>query len=341
MFQKLLMILFTISCTSKVVKKGGESPYLYDTNRIYGSEELKSLSENIITSFERNPKIGLNKDLFGQNQSPIRRIGIVVFETEIQPTIGGLAGRDKIYLTASGKQILTENFLAIWEQIYSSVPDHSNYVSTIFLKNSKSFHSYGKLEKDFVNSQRSLLATDDILFLEKGKTTTTHTVINPRGMRDLSLLMIPATELMGGPKWSEHQKHFINEVAQELQLDAVLIVMSKVNWTISRIDKQTGESVPEELYIKISASTLVPFRSYHERLGKIGVKDSPKTTICYRHYEGDLRIPISINLSKSSTNFTLLQHQLLTPLLEHYKNLSQMMIVRINEDLRTSNHAKK
>lgn len=341
MFQKILILFLALSCSSKVIKKGGDSPYLYDFNKNYTSEELKSLSENIVATFQRNPKVGQNRDLFGPSHSPIKRVGIVVFETEIQPTRGGLSGKDIIYLTAAGKQLLTENFLSIWEQSFSTLTSNLTYISTQELKNSKSFHLYGKMEKDFVNSQRSFIDSDDVLALQKGKNTTNHTLINPRGMRDLSLLLIPATELMGGPKWSEHQKHFVNEVAQELKLDAVIIVMSKINWTATQMDKQTGETLPEELKINLSASTLVPFRSYHDRLTKLGIKEHPVTTICYRHYEGHLKIPVALGMLSENQSFSNAQKNLLMPLVENYKNLSQMMIFKMNEDLRNTQYAEK
>src|SRR5690606_32370507 len=146
-------------------------------------------------------------------QNPLKRVGIVIFESMIQPTRGGLAGNDLVYLSEAGKQLLTEKLLSVWEEVFGIVAPRLDYVSLNTIKKAPSFNKYGAAEKDYVLSSRAALAPDDIFFLNAGRKTTTTTLLNPRGARDMSFVLVPATELMSGPKWSEHQKHFLNDVS--------------------------------------------------------------------------------------------------------------------------------
>lgn len=61
------------------------------------------------------------KELFGPKQNPIKRVGIITFESMIQPTWNGIAAHDKIYLSKSGKQLLTEELLKIWDEALSYI----------------------------------------------------------------------------------------------------------------------------------------------------------------------------------------------------------------------------
>jgi hypothetical protein len=160
-------------------------------------------------------------------------------------------------------------------------------------------------------------------------------------MRDLSLLLVPATDLIHGPKWSEHQKHFINEVSKELNLDAVIVVMSQLAWTASHFNRHTGVSVPEEFSLKLKASTLVPFHSYHERLSQIHLKQNPMMTVCYRHYASEINVPLMISVPEENKNFSSINKELLLPVMKSYKDLSQMMILRLTDDLRLTFHGSK
>lgn len=334
MLRLLICSLVFTSCSLGVIKSGGDRPYLYDSKINYSSRELYELSPSVITTQQKDPQFGKWKDLFGKGQSSIRRIGIVVFESEIQPTRDGLSKYDKIYPTAAGKQIITENFMLMWEQSIKLLGADLNFVPVSKIKKSKTFAQYGTEVDDFILSKRSILAPDDIFFLETGKNTTTSTVINPRGMRDLSLMLVPAYELMGGPKWSEHQKQFVNDISKELSLDAVIIVMSSVSWTASHIDKHSGESINDELKVKIQSSILLPFKAYHERLDYIKIKDRPNTNLCFSTYEAEIRSPIFISVSKENESFDIVETELLNPMFKTYKDLAQMTLMKQITDLK-------
>jgi hypothetical protein len=323
------------SCSFGVIKSGGDKAYVYDVSHNYGRGELNNLAPQLVTTSKRDPKKGKLDDLFSKEQAPIQRIGVLVFESEIQPTRSGLANEDQIFLSAQGKQLLTEKLLSVWEQGFSILGDGVEYVKVSKIKKSQLFKKYGFEVEDHIKANRDALAPDDIFFLAKGKKTAIPTVLNPRGMRDLSLALVPAYDLMAGPKFSEHAKHALNEVAQEMNLDAMLIVMSRINWTASRIDKHSGESIPEEVLIRVEASTLIPLSQYHARLNKLNVtRDQPNTTIAFRAYETKLKIPVRISVPVEQQNFEYIEKELLNPTLKTYNDLSQMLQMRIMEDIK-------
>lgn len=317
-----------------VLKSGGEGSYVYDAASSYSSDELIELSPKVVTTSQRDPLVGKLDKLFSKEQKPLKRIGIVIFESTLQPTRGGLAGNDQIYLNEAGKQILTENLFKIWEDGFTLLASDLDYVPTKKIKKSRGFSQYGAAEDDFVLSKRSTLAPDDIFFLESGKKTTSTTVVNARGMRDMSFIMVPAYELMEGPKWSEHNKQFINDVAKDLKLDAVIIVMSELSWTAAHTDKNSGDFTPEEITVKVKASTLIPLHLYHERLEALKMNEKPGVTLCYRAYETKLKIPALISLPRESQNFTSIQNEVLSPMIKTYKDASLMTIMRIADDLK-------
>ena len=324
MLRFFIGLLLLSSCSLGVLKKGGESAYVYDTDKTYTIEELKALAPQVVTTSQRDPEKGKLDELFSADQAPLKRIGILVFETMIQPTRAGLAEEDLVYLSAQGKQILTENLLSIWEQSFPILAEKVEFVDSAEISETKSFKKYGLVVKDHILSKRDTLAPDDIFFLPKGRTTTGLTVLNQRGMRDLSLALVPATELMAGPKFSEHAKHVVNDVARELNLDAVLVVMSKVNWS----------SQPEQAVVQLESSILVPLSSYHARLKKVGEKrDLPNTTISYRSYEAKVIVPVRIASTPEDQNFETIEKDLLTPILNTYNDLTHMLQAQMIRDI--------
>ena len=334
MFRFLIGLLLLSSCSLGVKKSGGESPYIYDVLTQYNLEDLKSLAPHLVTTLRRDPQQGKLDDLFSKTQTPVKRIGILVFESMIQPTVSGLSNEDKIFLSAQGKQLLTERLLSIWEQSLPLLGAGIEYVKVSKIKKSQAFKTDGSSVEDYVKTKRQSLAADDIFFLPPGKEITMATVLNPRGMRDLSLAFVPASELMAGPKFSEHAKHTLNDVAKELNLDAMIVVMNKIHWTASRIDKHSGEMVQEKVVININASVLVPLSRYHARMNKLGVKrDLPKTTIAFRSYESTLNIPVLISVPEDLQNFQYIEKELLNPAIKTYNDLSQMVVLRIIDDL--------
>ena len=334
MLRILLGLVFLASCSMGTVKTGGEESYVYDARSEYTKADLAELSSKVVTTSQRDPRVGKLDELFSKKQKPLKRVGIIVFESVIQPTRGGLSGADKIYMSEQGKQLLTEKYLSIWQQTASLISSDVQFVPISQIKRARTMQKYGSEVEDYVKSARTSFAPDDIFFMESGKKSTLATIMNPRGMRDMSFLLVPATELMGGPKWSEHNKQFLNELMKELKLDAALIVMSDVSWTAAHKDKYTDEFIPEEIKFKISASTLLSLTQYNQRLEVIGNKEKADVTLCYRAYESKMKIPVYISVPEMDQNFDMIEKDLLNPMLKTYKDLSQMTLMRIIEDLK-------
>jgi hypothetical protein len=334
---RLLTGLFLLaSCSLGIQKSGGERSYLYRPSEDYSLNELNELASSVVSIQKRDPQQAKLDDLFNPSQAPLKKIGILVFETILQPTRGGLADADKVYLSEQGKQLLTERMLSIWEQAFPVLAAEIIYIPTSKLKKTRSFTMTGGEVEDFIKTRRTSIGPDDIYYAPKGARTTTATVMNPRGMRDLSLLLVPATELMGGPKWSEHQKHLLNDVAKELGLDAVLIVMTEVSWSASRLDKHSGVHLNEELKFKISASTLIPLSSFNARLEKLKDKSPANLTLCYRSYETDFTQPVQLSVDPKEETFFNLEKHLLNPMFKTYRDLVLMNILAINKDLKAT-----
>lgn len=334
MLRVLLPLLILTSCTLGAVKSGGEKKYTYDSTQDYSTTNLQEMSKGVIETSQKEPPFGKLDKLFGKGQAPLKRIGIIIFETRIQPTYEGLAKKNQVYMSESGKQIMTESLLRIWEQSFPILENEVEYVSTAKIKKAPSFHKYGFSEDDYVKTKRSTLQPDDIFFLESGKKTTMTSIVNPRGMRDMALALVPATDLMGGPKWSEQNKHFVNDVAKELKLDAVIIVMSDIYWTAAHTDKHSGVFIPEEITVEINASTLVPLSSYHKRLEVLKDKSLPNVTLCYKKYEAELKFPATLTVPEEDKKFETIETNILTPAMKSYKDLAFMTIMRISEDLK-------
>lgn len=335
---KLASILFLLvlgACSMGVLKEGGERVYSYDVFSEHSSEDLMLKAPLVVTTSQRDPIRGKLDDLFSKKQPPLKRIGIMVFETVLQPTRSGLTNFDQIYMSAQGKQLLTDKLISIWDQSLPILATDLVYVPSSKIKKSKTFTQWGLEVPDHVKAKRENLMPDDIFYLPSGKEVTMFTTMNPRGMRDLSLAAVPASEMMQGPKFSEHMKHAVNELCKELNLDAVLIVMSEVSWSAARIDKHSQEALPEEVKIVLRASTLVPFSSYHQRLEKLGEKrDLPNINVAFRAYESKLQVPVVISVPESEQTFSQIENALLSPMLKTYNDQAHMMQLRIIEDLK-------
>lgn len=335
MFRFIIGLLLLSSCSLGVIQSGGEKTYVYEVKKDYTLGELQELSPQIVTTMSRDPQKGKLEELFSPEQKPIKRIGILVFESIIQPTRSGLSNEDKVFLSAQGKQLLTEKLLAIWEQSFSVLTDQVEYLPVSRVSKSKAFQQDGMVVTDHILSKRDALAPDDIFYLAPGKKTAIPTVLNPRGMRDLSLALVPASELMAGPKFSEHAKHTLNSTARELNLDAMLIIMSEIKWTAAHVDKHSGESFGDNAVLELSVTTAVPLSKYHERLRRLGEKRNlPNTTLSYRYYEARIKIPVDISVPGAQQNFDHIESAILNPTLKTYNDLTHMIQLRVLEDIR-------
>ncbi|MGE3611595.1 MAG: hypothetical protein AB7I27_18535 [Bacteriovoracaceae bacterium] len=334
MLRIIFGLLFLTSCSLGTISNGGDRTYVYDAHKDYSFEDLAKLAPQVVRVSKRNPPVGQFDQLFDPKLGALKRVGIIVFETVIQPTRGGLAENNLIYLSAAGKQLLTEKMLSIWEQSFPMIGPDIKYISTKKIKNSKALHSYGSEVQDHIQSLHTQIDPDDIFYRPKGKLTTEYTTLSPRGMQDVSLMLVPAAELMMGPKWSEHQKHFVNDVSKELKLDAVIVVLSEINWTAEHVDKHSGEFIPEQMVLKIHASTLIPIKQYLSRLNQLKMNDERAVNICFGNYESEMKFPIKISVTENEQNFNTIEKEILLPMQKVYKDLAQMTIFSLTQDLR-------
>src|SRR6478735_4247724 len=100
MLRFLVGLLFITSCTLGVNKSGGDQIYVYRPNTEYTIEELKELAPHVVSTQMREPYKGKLDALFSKTQKPLKRVGILIFETTIQPTRSGLANENLIFLSA-------------------------------------------------------------------------------------------------------------------------------------------------------------------------------------------------------------------------------------------------
>lgn len=336
MLRCIFSLLLITSCSYKVIKSGGENQFAYGLEKNYSSQELKDISPSIVTHSKRDPQTGTFDQVFYHGQKPIKRIGIILFESIIQPSRGGLSDSDLVYLSAQGKQLLTEKLLTIWEESFPILNPEMDFIKVSSIKKTSSFNAYGLDEKDHILTKRTGLENDDIFYIGGGKEVTSTTLVGPRGMRDLSMILVPGSELLLGPKFSEHQKHLINDLTKELKLDGVMVVFSEISWTRAQTKKNSGEHIPEEMKMRVAASTLISFTEYHKRMQKIG-KGSvnlPKINVPYGTYEVELKIPVVLDVDEKDRNFQTIEKNILNPMLKSYKDISQMIMIRMGEDLR-------
>ncbi|MFL5785159.1 MAG: hypothetical protein ACJ76H_11145 [Bacteriovoracaceae bacterium] len=335
MLRLILGFFLLTSCSFLGTKSsGGQHRYRYEPDFDYTDSDLRELAPGVVKVETRDPRSGKLKEIFAKDMPDLKRIGIIVFETSIQATRAGLSESDKIYPSEQGKQLITEKFLSIWDEIAPMAAENLDYVNSTAIKNSKAITQYGLEVTDYIKADRSKIEPDDITWMPSGKKTPMYTIMNPRGMRDLSFLLIPASELMEGPKWSDANKQFVNDICKELKLDAVIVVMSDVHWTAERKDKFMNENIPEELNLRINATTLVPFGSFQARLEKLKINDRPAINVAYRYHEGRLNIPIKISLPEDQQNFDEIEKRLLDPMFKAYRDLTFMVIDRMASEMR-------
>jgi hypothetical protein len=327
----LILFLLLASCAHKVRQDGGEAKFDTTIFESLSPAELPAYAQTVVVREERDPDRITLTEIKKSPEGQIKRAAILVFETEIQPSRSGLATDQNVYLSPRGKQILTEELLRFWENQLQRVSSKTTWIKRSELFKSKAYRSGGFIMEDLIMRRDDQLSEADVFWKIRGQAIPETSLLVPRDYQDVSMVFVPATQLMNGPKPSQHQHHWVNDVCRELNLDAVLLVYAGAEWRQEQIDKKTNEKLAEELKIKLNASFIYPFSSYHSVGEKKMENGLPKLNIPLATYTVNAARPIKI--TGVEQNFVTAQSQVLIPYRQMAEALSTVMIERLATDL--------
>lgn len=334
---RLFPLIFLASCTLGSQKFGGSRAYQYSASVDYSQKELKELSDEIVISYKKDPRQMSWDKVFKKSNGPIKSFSTISFETIIQPTRAGIAGADKIYLSPKGKQVLTEKLLVIWEEAFATTKDESfSYKKMKEISDKTQLHSkYGTTVKNFGGDFQKGLEPDDIFYKEKGKTLSALSLFSPTYARDLSLLLVPAYQLFGGPRGNDYQKYYVEEVTRLDQIDALFSMLVEIDWQSNREDKITKQSLHEKAVIKVKLTPILSYKNFSERLKKQGKEISHGLpNLNWGSYEAQVDIPIELEKISMDSSLETIDSSLLRPILKSYADLCIMITDRLNHDLK-------
>lgn len=334
---RILPLFFVVSCTLGSHKFGGNKAYQYSPETTYSQQDLKELSDEVVTAFKKDPRQMSWDQVFKKSNGPIKSFSTLSFEGIIQPTRAGLSGPDKIYLSSKGKQVLTEKLLMIWEETFQTAKDKSfSYMKMRELFDDPKVHSkYGNEVTNHGGNYQKGLELDDIFYKVKGKTLSALALFSPSFGRDLSLLLVPGYQLFGGPRGNDYQKYYIEEVTREYKLDAVFTMLVEIDWQSTREDKITKQSIQQKAVIKIKLTPILSYRNFSERLKKQGKEISQGLpNLNWGSYEAQLDIPIDLDKISMDSSLEEIDSFLLRPVLKSYADMCVMITDRLNDDLK-------
>ena len=327
----LFSLLLVASCAHKVRQDGGSAKFDSQVFSSLSPAEIPAYAQTVVLREERDPDRLTLKEIKNAPEGQIKRAAILVFETEIQPSRSGLATDQNVYLSPRGKQILTEELLRHWEKELRRVSSKTTWIKRSELFKSKAYRSGGFTMDDLVLRRNDQLSEADAFWKIRGQAIPETSLVVPRNYQDVSMVFVPATQLMNGPKPSQHQHHWVNDVCRELNLDAVLLVYTGAEWRQEQIDKKTNEKLAEELKVKMNVSLVYPFSSYHAVGAKKMENGLPKLNIPVATYTVKATSPIKI--TGVEQNFKMAQTQVLTPYRQTVEALSTVVIERLATDL--------
>jgi hypothetical protein len=330
-----LAILTLIASCGMVRTDGGQAGFDPQAYVALEPDQHALYAQTVVKREERDPDYITLEKLRASEKGSIRRMGVVLFETQYQPSRSGLAIGRNVYLSDKGKQALAEETWSFWDRaLRRATGTGVEWVKRTELEQSKAFRAAGAVQADYVMVKRYELGEGDIFWKSGGQEIPMTSLVLPRNQQDVSILFVPATEMMLGPKSVEHQKHWVNEICKELKLDAVLIVSSQASWQQGGKEKRTQEVIPEEMQVAIDASILYPWSTYISVARQLGERNALKKSVPLATYRVKTTIPISISVPEDQQTFETIQQNILTPFRASYQALTALMIERIAADLR-------
>lgn len=327
----ILSLLLLAACAHKVRQDGGSANFDVEAYSALSPAEIPAYAQTVVLRQERDPDRVTLQEIKNSSEGQIKRAAILVFETEIQPSRSGLATDQNVYLSPRGKQILTEELMRHWEKELKRVSSKTTWLKRSELLKSKAYRSGGFTMEDLILRRGDQLSEEDAFWKSRGQAIPETSLVVPRNYQDVSMVFVPATQLMNGPKPTQHQHHWVNDVCRELKLDAVLLVYTGAEWRQEQIDKKTNEKLAEELKVKMDVSLIYPFSTYHTVGARKMENGLPKLNIPLATYTVKAARPIKITgveptLSKANT-------QVLNPYRQTVEALSSLVIERLATDL--------
>lgn len=331
----LLSLLFT-ACGS-VRTDGGQDSFNPARYMELTPQELPTYAQTIVKREERDPDSITLEQFRHTPEGFIKRIGLVIFETQFQPSRSGLSkGPANIYLSERGKQVLTEEAWRFWDESLRLMGSRMSvtWIKRKELVSSLAFRGYGSPAPDMIMSRKYDLRPDDFLWREGGKKIPSGSLFSPVDFQEVGLVMIPATEMMIRSKAVDHQKHWVNDICKALNLDAVLVVSSEAEWHVLETDKRTQEVIPEQMEISIKAAVLYPWRKYVAAATRLrGPGEYAKHSIPLASYSVKTEVPLKLSVPPSEQNFATVQEHLLLPFHATYHALANLVMERIMGDI--------
>ena len=330
----LLCLLLVVSCAHKVTTDGGQASYDSATFEGLNPQDVPTYAQTVVKRETRDPEKITLAQFRAHPAGQIHRIGLVILETEFQPSRSGLASDRNVYLSARGKQILAEQQWGLWDGELRRLSKESlTWPKREELTAATSFASTGATEPDYVLKAWDRLNEDDVFWKTPGQRIPSESLIQPAGFRDLSLVLVPAYDLMGGAKPSQHQHHWVNDLCKELKLDAVVIVSVGAEWRRGGVDKRSKEVIAEEMKIRVQATVLYPWSTYHAIGESLGVRNLPKVNVPLASYQVNATLPVTITVPENEENFRSAFRNVINPVRTHYSRLASLVQQRIISDL--------
>ncbi len=331
----LLPLLFLLGC-AQVRTDGGQNSFDVATYRALGADERPTYAQTVVRREERDPEGMTIQRLRAAPQGRLKRLALVLLESEVQVTRSGLAASgSNVYLSPRGKQMIAEEVWSAWDRRLreESAAMGVEWLERKALLRSPAFRRYGKIEPDLILDPRLPLGSGDVFWKNGGEKLGMESFMLPARYQDVSILFIPAGEMLIGTKAVEHQKHWVNDLCRELKLDAVLVVGHQASWTAGGKDKRSGEEIPEEMRVAQQAVLLYPFTTYQEVGRDLGKRELPKKSIPLASYSAQVKFPVRVSVPETERTFTTIQDNVLAPLRAANEGMADLMVQRILADL--------
>lgn len=332
---KWFILLSLMSCAHQIVSDGGQVEFDYDVYKNMAPEERLTYAHTIVKRERRNPE-GVDLDKLHEYKfTKIRRVGVVLFETQIKPSRSGLASDRNIYLSETGKQNLTESFYRYFDYELKKLSRTMalDWIQKEELEASKAFRSYGSIYKDFMMNRSKKLNDLDVFWKKGGEKIPETSLVMPANMQDVSLMYVPSYELLGGAKPSQHQHHWINEICKELKLDALVVVSVSADWNRGAVDKRSKEHIPEVMKINVEATTLYPWSTHHKILALQKNSSNQKLNMPLASYSTKVSLPVKITLDENEESFENAMKNVIYPLSVHTESLLSLVAQRMIADI--------